>query len=108
MISTALVAKVGNARQFASGRKLASYLDLVPGEHSSGGKRGPRDMTKRGDRYLRPADSRGGGRLSRQPRQIRPALALGAATGRPPRAQRGDRGAGIQKRPHRLGPAQPR
>jgi transposase len=50
MISTALV---GNARQFVSGRKPASCLGMVPGEHSSGGKRGAIGITKRGDRCLR-------------------------------------------------------
>jgi hypothetical protein len=83
MISTALVAKVGNARQFAVAASWPPTCTWCTGEHSSGGKRGPRGMTKRGDRYLRTLLIHGGaGRLLSQPRQVRPALALGAATGR--------------------------
>lgn len=108
MISTALVAKVGNARQFASGRRLASYLGLVPGEHSSGGKRGARGLTKRGDRYLRTLLIHGARAAFRASiNKSDPRSRWVQPTGRPPRAQRGDRGAGQQKRPHRLGPAQP-
>jgi len=36
--ASALVATVGNARNFASGRQLAAWLGLVPRQHSSGGK----------------------------------------------------------------------
>jgi transposase len=38
LIATALVAAVGNAREFKSGRELSAWLGLVPREHSSGGK----------------------------------------------------------------------
>ena len=50
---TALVAAVGDARQFARGRDLAASLGLTPGQHSSGGKERLLGMTKRGDSYLR-------------------------------------------------------
>jgi hypothetical protein len=53
LTATALVAKVGNARQFASGRALSAYLGLVPGQNSSGGKTVLLSITKKGDRYLR-------------------------------------------------------
>ena len=36
LIATALIATVGDARQFRSGRALSSWLGLVPREHSSG------------------------------------------------------------------------
>ncbi|GAB7549153.1 IS110 family transposase [Cupriavidus sp. 8B] len=36
--ASALVATVGNARNFASGRQLAAWPGLVPRQHSSGGK----------------------------------------------------------------------
>jgi transposase len=51
--ATALVASVGDITRFASGRHFASYLGLVPKEHSSGNLRRLGRITKRGDRYLR-------------------------------------------------------
>jgi transposase len=36
--ATALVATVGNAREFGSSRQFAAWLGLVPGQYSSGGK----------------------------------------------------------------------
>jgi len=53
LIATALVAAVGNAREFKSGRELAAWLGLVPRQHSSGGRRVLLGISKRGDRYLR-------------------------------------------------------
>ena len=53
MTATALVAAVGDARQFARGRDLAASLGLTPGQHSSGGKERLLGITKRGDNYLR-------------------------------------------------------
>ena len=51
--ATALVAAVGDARQFKSGRQLAAWLGLVPSQHSSGGKERLGSISKRGDTYLR-------------------------------------------------------
>jgi transposase len=53
LAATALVAAVGNAREFRNGRELSAFLGLVPRQHSSGGKRVLLGITKRGDRYLR-------------------------------------------------------
>jgi len=53
LAATALVAAVGNAREFKNGRELSAFLGLVPRQHSSGGKRVLLGITKRGDRYLR-------------------------------------------------------
>jgi transposase len=53
LIATALVAAVGNAREFKSGRELAAWLGLVPRQHSSGGRSVLLGISKRGDRYLR-------------------------------------------------------
>ena len=53
MTATALVATVGNARDFKNGRELAAWLGLVPRQHSSGGKSMLLGMSKRGDVYLR-------------------------------------------------------
>ena len=52
LTATALIAKVGNARQFPSGRALSAYLGLVPDQNSSGGKQVLLPITKKGDRYL--------------------------------------------------------
>jgi transposase len=53
LIATALIATVGNARQFKSGRELSAWLGLVPRQHSSGERTLLLGISKRGDRYLR-------------------------------------------------------
>ncbi len=53
LTATALVAMVGNAREFKSGRELAAYLGLVPRHRASGGKTVMLGISKRGDSYLR-------------------------------------------------------
>ncbi len=51
--ATALVASVGDARQFRRGRDMAAWLGLVPRQQSSGGKAVLQGISKRGDAYLR-------------------------------------------------------
>jgi len=51
--ASALVATVGDAKNFDSGRQLAAWLGLVPRQHSSGGKPTLLGMSKRGNPYLR-------------------------------------------------------
>ncbi len=51
--ATALVATVGNARSFTSGRHFAAWIGLVPKQHSTGGKERLGGISKRGDAYLR-------------------------------------------------------
>jgi transposase len=51
--ATAIVATVGNATEFDSGRQFAAWLGLVPGQYSSGGKARLGRITKAGDGYLR-------------------------------------------------------
>ncbi|RQN33369.1 IS110 family RNA-guided transposase [Paraburkholderia tropica] len=53
LTATALVATVGDAKNFDNGRQLAAWLGLVPRQHSSGGKQNLLGMSKRGDAYLR-------------------------------------------------------
>ena len=53
LTATALVASVGNAQVFDSGRQFAAWLGMVPRQHSSGGKVRLGSITKRGDPYLR-------------------------------------------------------
>lgn len=51
--ASAVLASVGDAKQFKSGRDFAAWLGLVPSQHSSGGKSRLGGISKRGDAYLR-------------------------------------------------------
>lgn len=51
--ASAIVATVGDAREFKNGRQLAAWMGLVPKQNSSGGKQTLLGISKRGDAYLR-------------------------------------------------------
>ncbi len=51
--ASALVATVGDFKQFKSGAQFGSWLGLVPRQNSSGGRTVLGRITKRGDDYLR-------------------------------------------------------
>ena len=51
--ATALLATVGEGRDFRNGRQFAAWLGLTPRQYSTGGKTRLGRITKRGDRYLR-------------------------------------------------------
>jgi len=51
--ASALVATMGDAKNFDNGRQVAAWLGLVPRQHSSGGKHNLLGISKRGDCYLR-------------------------------------------------------
>ena len=51
--ASAIVATVGDAREFKNGRQMAAWMGLVPRQHSSGGKQTLLGISKRGDVYLR-------------------------------------------------------
>ena len=51
--ATALLAAIGNGRQFQKARDLAAWLGLVPREYSTGGKQKLLGISKRGNRYVR-------------------------------------------------------
>ena len=51
--ASAIVATVGDAREFINGRQLAAWMGLVPKQKSSGGKQNLLGISKRGDTYLR-------------------------------------------------------
>ncbi|MGO4478680.1 IS110 family transposase [Massilia sp. 2TAF26] len=53
LTATALLATVGDASQFASGREMAASFGLTPRQNSSGGKERLLGISKRGDAYLR-------------------------------------------------------
>ena len=50
--ASALVATVGDAKNFENGRQMAAWLGLVPRQHSSGGRNVLLGVSKRGDVYL--------------------------------------------------------
>lgn len=51
--ATAVVAAVGDGREFKNGRHPAAWMGLVPRQHSSADKRLLMGISKRGDRHLR-------------------------------------------------------
>jgi len=53
IVSTALVATVGNGEQYSKGRQMAAALGLTPRQNSSGDKHRLFGISKRGDVYLR-------------------------------------------------------
>lgn len=65
IVATAITATVGDARAFKSGRHLAAWLGLVPGQRSTGGKERLVGITKAGDGYLRRLLVNGARALSR-------------------------------------------
>jgi transposase len=53
VVAAVFVSVVDDAKRFQRAHQLESYLGLVPGEHSSGGKRRVGAITKKGNSYLR-------------------------------------------------------
>ncbi|WP_422084748.1 IS110 family transposase [Variovorax sp.] len=51
--ASALVASVGDFKQFDNAHQFGAWLGLTPSQHSSGGKANLGRITKRGDEYLR-------------------------------------------------------
>lgn len=51
--ASAVVATIGDAKQFETGRDLAAWLGLTPLNKSSGGRERLGRITKKGDRYIR-------------------------------------------------------
>ena len=53
IVATALMAEVGDWKEFTSGRSLAAWIGLVPRQHSTGGKERLGRISKQGNRHLR-------------------------------------------------------
>ena len=51
--ASALVASIGDAKNFKNARQLSAWLGVVPSQHSTGGKSNLLGISKRGDTYLR-------------------------------------------------------
>jgi transposase len=49
----AFVLTIGEVRRFQRGKQVASYLGLIPREHSSGGRQKLGSISKQGNRFLR-------------------------------------------------------
>jgi transposase len=79
LTATALVASIGEAQAFQSGRQLAAWLGLVPRQESSGGKTVLLGISKRGDIYLRTLLIHGARAVVRHAR-VRPERASGWLT----------------------------
>jgi len=53
LTALATVVVLGPAQRFANGRKVASYIGMIPSEYSSGGRQHFGHLTKQGNRPLR-------------------------------------------------------
>ena len=53
MIATAMIASVGDARQYHTSRQMAASIGITPKQHSSGDRDRLLGISKRGDVYLR-------------------------------------------------------
>jgi transposase len=53
LTATAIVASVGNAREFRSGREFAAWIGVVPRQSGTGGRVRLLGISKRGNPYLR-------------------------------------------------------
>ncbi len=51
--ATAIIAAIGDGKEFKNGRHFAAWLGLVPRQHSSGDRQILMNITKRGDQHLR-------------------------------------------------------
>jgi transposase len=51
--ATAVVASIGNGAEFKKARAFATWLGLVPGQYSTGGRQRLLGISKRGNQYLR-------------------------------------------------------
>ena len=106
--ATALVAAVGDARQFASARRFAAWLGLTPRVTASGGKEKLGKISKAGDRYLRTLLIHGArGLVGGVAPAIGDATALAAGAGSTPTCERRGDGPGAQDRPSGVGDADP-
>ena len=51
--ATALIGAIGNGSAFGKGRDLSTWMGIVPGEFTTGGKQKLLGISKRGNKYLR-------------------------------------------------------
>ena len=102
----AIVAAVGDGRQFGSARDFAAWAGLTPRQHASAGKRRDQGISRQGDIRLRKLFALGASTVMRNARVARRSRhPLAARHPGAPAGEGGGAGAGGQDRPHRLGGA---
>jgi transposase len=74
--ATALVSAIGNGSAFARGRDLSTWMGIVPGEYSTGGKQKLLGISKRGNKYLRRLFVQGARSVLQQRDKQAPGLSL--------------------------------
>ena len=100
----AIVAAIGDGRQFGSARDFAAWCGLTPREHSSAGKRArPGHQSPGRHPAAQAVRARRQHHHAQRPPAHRSRNAMAARHPRPPAGEGGGAGAGGQDRPHRLG-----
>src|SRR5262249_54492252 len=104
IISSAMVAAIGNGAAFAKGRDFAAWLGLVPKQISTGDRTILGRITKRGNRYLRMLFMQGARVILLKTGKLGKAQLRIVADGRgtPPPSQRSSNRAGQQAGADRL------
>ena len=84
VIATATIAAIGNGAAFKKGRGFSSWLGVVPGEYSTGGKQNLTETSRRGNKYLRKLFVQGAHALLQNKTKLAPGLStwLGQLTSR--------------------------
>jgi transposase len=74
--ATALIAAIGNGSAFGKGRDLSTWMGIVPGEFTTGGKQKLLGISKRGNKYLRRLFVQGARSVLQQRDKQAPGLSL--------------------------------
>jgi transposase len=74
--ATALVGAIGNGSAFRKGRDLSTWMGIVPGEYTTGGKQKLLGISKRGNKYLRRLFVQGARSVLQQRDKQAPGLSL--------------------------------
>ena len=102
----AIVAAIGDGRQFSAARDFAAWVGLTPRQHESGNRRHSGRISRQGDQGGAPAADAGRQRgHAPSPGEAATGHRLAAWHPGPPTGQSRGGGTGRQDRPHRLGHA---
>jgi len=74
--ATALISAIGNGSAFGKGRDLSTWMGIVPGEFTTGGKQKLLGISKRGNKYLRRLFVQGARSVLQQRDKQAPGLSL--------------------------------
>jgi transposase len=74
--ATALIGAIGNGSAFGKGRDLSTWMGIVPGEFTTGGKQKLLGISKRGNKYLRRLFVQGARSVLQQRDKQAPGLSL--------------------------------